>query len=337
MADITIAVAGPSEGRESDRTREIKAGAEAAASAINAAGGLNGERLVIQTYDDACAGAGAAAAAEKIAASKAALVLGHPCQRSAIAAAVVYGRDGLLFFATAARHPLLTEKRAGPTIFRLSGRDDRQGQAAGALLKRDFDGQAVALVQDRTRYARGVFDAAVEVLKKAGGKEPITAAIIGGDKEYKATVAKTKKAAAIFFSGFPLEAGFLYVSLRQAGSKALFIGSDSLSTDEFATSFGPDATGVRALAVPGPSIEAGPYKALSDRERAAAAVSIFAECARKAGAVDASKIAELTASSEFATGIGPVRFDANGDAAIAAFAVLQWTGTSWVTAGETPP
>ena len=74
-------------------------------------------------------------------------------------------------------HPQLTAKRAGPTIFRLAGRDDRQGVAAAHLIARDFKGQKVALVQDRTLYARSIFDQAMAELKDRNFPEPITAAI----------------------------------------------------------------------------------------------------------------------------------------------------------------
>ena len=53
---------------------------------------------------------------------------------------------GHAILAPATRHPALTEPRAGPTIFRLAGRDDRQGASAGTYLARKFAGKPVAVV-----------------------------------------------------------------------------------------------------------------------------------------------------------------------------------------------
>lgn len=335
--DITIAVANTSEVHEIARSREIVEGAEEAVAVLNASGGLFGRKLTIAPHDDGCSRSGAAEVAGRLAAEKPALVLGHVCPRASVAAAAVYGKDGVLYIATANRHPELTEKRAGSTIFRLSGRDDQQGESVGAMLAQEFKDGQVALVQDRTRYARAIFDKAAAYLKKASGKAPITATIIGGDKEYKATIAKTKQAAAVFFSGFPIEAGFVHAALQQAGSNARFIGSDTLATDEFASTFGRNAQGVRVIAVPGPDIDAGGFHALSDRQRAKAAVLAFAEAARQAGTLDAGKVAEALGKGEFASDMGVIRFDTKGDAVIPAFAVLEWNGSEWTTAGETPP
>ncbi len=335
--EITISVASTSEALGAAHGREIVEGAEEAIAAINASGGLLGRRLAIAVADDGCSRLGGEALAEQISGAKPALVLGHPCARASVAAAAVYGKEGLLYIATATRHPELTEKRAGPTIFRLAGRDDQQGESAAAMLAQDFKDEPVALVQDRTKYARALFDKASAYLKKTSGKAPITATIIGGDKEYKATVSKTKQAAAVFFSGFPIEAGFVHAALQRAGSKARFIGSDTLATDEFASTFGRNAQGVRVLAVPGPDIDAGRFKALSGRERSKAAVFVFAEAVRRTGSVDAGKVAEVIEREEFSSDLGVVRFDAKGDAVIPAFAVLEWSGSEWTTTGETPP
>ena len=67
---------------------------------------------------------------------KPAFVVGHPCSGSAVAAASLYGAAGIVFIAPGVRHPALTAKRAGMTVFRLAGRDDRQGDAAAHWLTR---------------------------------------------------------------------------------------------------------------------------------------------------------------------------------------------------------
>jgi branched-chain amino acid transport system substrate-binding protein len=54
LADITIAVAGPITGQYAAFGEQLKRGAEMAVADINAAGGVNGEQLVLEVGDDAC-------------------------------------------------------------------------------------------------------------------------------------------------------------------------------------------------------------------------------------------------------------------------------------------
>ena len=54
FADIVIATAGPMTGQYASFGAQMKAGAEQAVADINAAGGVNGEQLVLEVGDDAC-------------------------------------------------------------------------------------------------------------------------------------------------------------------------------------------------------------------------------------------------------------------------------------------
>jgi branched-chain amino acid transport system substrate-binding protein len=336
-AELLIAVAGPSQGRETDRAARLLEAARAAAAAANSAGGVNGESLVVEHFDDGCARDSATAAAESIVARKPALVLGHPCTAAALAAAEVYGRATALFVATATRHPALTDKRAGPTIFRLSGRDDRQGEVAARLLSRAAADEAVAVVHDRTRYARELAESAVAALKRERGVSPITATIIGGDLDYKRTVAKIKGAAIIFFAGFPLEGGLIYSALREVGSTAEFIGSDTLATEEFSTTFAASAKGVRVLAsAAAPPDLSNVADETGDALRTRAAVESFMAAAKAAQSSDPARIAAALAGGAYVTSFGPISFSAGGDANIPSFQLVEWRGDAWRGAMDAP-
>lgn len=337
-AEIVIAVAGPTMGREAARTQHMTDAALTRAETINATGGINGEPLKVITIDDGCQRETAETVARDIVARKVALVLGHPCTNAALAAAEIYAQAGTLFIATATRHPALTSKRAGPSIFRLSGRDDRQGEAAGRLLARDAVEGTVAIVHDRTQYARALAEDAEAAMKRNGAPAPITATIIGGDKDYKLVVKKVKGARTIFFAGFPMEAGFLFAALRDAGSSATFIGSESLATQEFATTFANNARGVRILVAS--TAKLGVDGQSQDRSIAAththAAIQAFTSAAARVGTNDITQIIPTLASEIFATSIGPVSFDISGDANMPSYDVIEWQGDSWKRAALFP-
>ncbi|WP_032632392.1 ABC transporter substrate-binding protein, partial [Pseudomonas syringae] len=54
QADVKIGVAGPMTGANASFGQQYMKGAQAAADAINAAGGVNGEKIVLVAGDDAC-------------------------------------------------------------------------------------------------------------------------------------------------------------------------------------------------------------------------------------------------------------------------------------------
>lgn len=338
-ADVVIAVAGPASGRLSPVTDATSAGVRRATDAINATGGINGQRLSVEVHDDGCEAAKATTLATALAARKVALVVGHPCTAAALAAAKVYGEKSIVFIANATRHPSLTSPRAGATIFRLSGRDDKQGEDAAAHLAAQFTSSKIAIVHDRTRYARTIAEDTAIALTKAGGtapaSPPVTATLIASEKDFPLVTAKIKDAGAIFYAGFPLEAGLLHAQLRAAGSKAVFLMSDSNATEEFAATFGASTKAVRVMrplfGIDDTHHDVSAHVRLRDASAslAARAVGIFAEAAKGAGPNDPAKIAEMLSARPNSTQAGTVAFESNGDAKRPSFDVYTWTGTNW--------
>ncbi len=336
-AETRIVIAGPMSGPYAERTRAIEQGARRAAETLNATPGAD---FAIEVIDDGCDDAKAAGVARALVAKRVALVLGHPCANAAIAAADIYGKSETVFIATATRHPGLTDKRAGPAIFRLAGRDGTQGKAAARYLLDAFKGAAIAVVHDRTLYAKTIAEQAIETLK-AAKIEPITATVIGGDKEYARLVAKIKGASAVFFAGFPLEAGFILQALRGAGSDARFLVSDSVATVEFTQSFAANAKGVMALLPHVPKADAAAASMLEgDAALAYAAVEAYASAQNRAASANPKKkTIDALSLGWHQTVLGLIGFNEAGDANIPAYDILQWDGAAWVAASgpsETP-
>ncbi|MFO1350208.1 MAG: ABC transporter substrate-binding protein [Gammaproteobacteria bacterium] len=84
QADIVIGSAGPMTGQYATFGEQLKRGAEMAVADINAAGGVNGEKLVLEIGDDACDPKQAVAVANQMASKKAVFVAGHFCSGSSI-------------------------------------------------------------------------------------------------------------------------------------------------------------------------------------------------------------------------------------------------------------
>src|SRR5256885_14249779 len=77
FAQIKIASVGPMSGQYAAFGEQLRKGAEMAVADINAAGGVNGQKLELQIGDDACDPKQATAGAHKLASDKVGVGAGH--------------------------------------------------------------------------------------------------------------------------------------------------------------------------------------------------------------------------------------------------------------------
>ena len=339
-ADVLVGVAGPGHGSHAAAGSEMLRAARQAADRINAQGGVLGERIRIVEADDGCAEREAEQAARALVAQGVTLIVGHPCASAAIAAARVYAQAGVVFIAPATRHPALTEQRAGPAIFRLAGRDDRQGASAGAYLARAFADKRLAVIDDGTRYAKELAAGALAALKKAGRADVLTETIASGQKDYAKLIARLSAAQtqALFFAGFPIEGGLLLRQMRAAHLATVFIGSDALATAQFSETAGEGAEGAGVL-LPHDAArtlskealrEAFPREAPTGSFVAAyASVEAWRAAAQQAQSLKSEAVSAALQQGSFATILGPVSFEANGDADVPSYDAVWWEDGAW--------
>ena len=348
-AEIVIGLAAPANGREQKTGEAMRQVAEKAISDLNTKGGVQGETVTLLVVDDQCSAAGAVAAAQAFIQKQVKLVIGHPCARAALAAAQVYGPAGVVFIAPATRHPALTDKRAGKTIFRLSGRDDQQATDASAWLMAQQGAGPIAMVHDKTAYSRGLAGGVAAALIANAQAPPLDFAITAGENVYAPVIAKLKdlKPRAVFFAGYPAEADIIVTALRAAGLTAPVLGSDSLATHEFTTQRAANDASVRVLSRFPPvdassgTVETGSAAylnlldgALSPAQSAnalqtAEAIYTWADAARRAASLSVEKIGPELASPSGQLGRGIAAFNEKGDARVASFFAVRWTGTHW--------
>ena len=160
--DISIAVAGPMTGGESAFGRQMKNGAEQAVADINKAGGLLGQKLVLEVGDDACDPKQAVAVANQMTAKGVKLVAGHFCSGSSIPASDLYKEGKILQITPASTNPKLTDDaftKGNTTVFRTVGRDDTQGATVGTFILKNNKNAKVAILHDKSAYGKGVADA----------------------------------------------------------------------------------------------------------------------------------------------------------------------------------
>ncbi len=189
-----------------------------------------------EVVDDGCAPETARGAAAALVALRVTLVIGHPCPAAAIAAAPVYAAAGIPFIALGVRHPDLTDRRAGPATFRLAGRDDRQGEAAGAILMATAPQRRIAIIQDRTAYARAILASTLSALEKHAVGPVTVVPIVAGRRDYDAQLTELAQTRpeTVLFAGYPAEASVILRGMVRAGLPAVLVGSDAVATPEFA-------------------------------------------------------------------------------------------------------
>lgn len=339
-AKVLIGVAGPSDGTYATVGKDIRRAARLAAEHINAGGGIGGEPVEIVERDDNCAAKEAGEAASALVAQGVALVVGHPCAAAAVAAATAYAQSGIVFIAPATRNPAVTEPRAGPTVFRLAGRNDRQGTEAGAYIARNFASKPVAIVHDGSRFAKGLAAKATAALKAAGASDVLTVAVVGRQKDYTALIGKLRKAQtqAVYYTGYAIEGGQLLRQMRAAGLDAAFLGSDALTADPFAEAARDKAEGAKALLAHDASrgIAAVTLKTKFAGQpvtgplvSAYAAIEAWTAAARQAHSTAGSAVGEVLAHGSFDTVLGHVSFNDKGDADLPAYDVVTWRDGVW--------
>ena len=148
-AEIRIGVAGPMTGPIAWFGEQYLRATGMAVENLNAAGGVLGQKLELVVGDDFCDPDQAVAVARKLASDGVVLVVGHFCSHSSIPASKVYEETGILQIAPGSASAQLTDG-GGPNVFRVCGRDDRQGTKVGEYLAEHWADQEIAILDDGT-------------------------------------------------------------------------------------------------------------------------------------------------------------------------------------------
>ncbi|MFO1091185.1 MAG: branched-chain amino acid ABC transporter substrate-binding protein [Hyphomicrobiales bacterium] len=337
-ADIKIATAGPITGQYAAFGEQMKRGAEMAVKDINAKGGVNGEQLVLSVGDDACDPKQAVAVANQMASSGVVFMAGHFCSGSSIPASKVYEEEGILQITPASTNPKFTEE-GGWNVARTCGRDDAQGQVAGAYLAKAFKGKNVAIIQDKTAYGKGLADETKKAMNAAGLTEVLYEGYTAGEKDYTALVSKLKEAKvdAVYVGGYHTEGGIILRQMREQGLNAQMVSGDAFNTEEFWQITGPAGEGMIFTFAPEPRNNPAAKDVVEEFKAVGydpegytlytyAAVQMWAAGAQALKTTDSKKIAEwLRAGNAVQTVLGELKLNAKGDITDPQYVFYKWT------------
>lgn len=336
-ADVKMAVAGPLTGPAATQGAQLKNGVEQAVEDINAAGGINGEKIALSSGDDASDPKQGVSVANKLAGEGVKFVVGHYNSGVTMPSSEVYAENVMLEITPASTNPKVTERGLW-NIFRTCGRDDQQGVVAGEYIVKNLKGKKIAFVHDKTTYGKGLADETRKVTSAAGIKDVLYEGINTGEKDFSALVSKIKQAGAdyVYWGGLQTEGGLIVRQMRDQGVNAILIGGDGIATDEFAAIAGPGAEGTLMTFGPDPlqrpeakdiikRFEKRNFKPDGYTLYSYAAVEIITQAAAAAKSLDPQKVAaQIHSGQTYKTVLGDIAYDKKGDITRLDYVMYTW-------------
>lgn len=329
MAETVIGLVAPLTGQYAVFGEQIKRGAEQAAKDLG--------HIKLRIADDACDPKQAVTVANQMAAEGVQYVVGHYCSGSAIPASKVYMENAMLLISPAATNPKLTDE-ASTFIFRVCGRDDRQGAVVGDYLLKHHSKDRIAILNDRSAYGRGLADEVRRVLNGGGVTEAMFESFAAGERDYRALVTNLKQSGiqVAFIGGYHTETALIARQLVEQGMKIQIIGGDALVTDEFWSiagtagegtlmTFGPDPRNIKAALPAVESFRKVGYEPEGYTLYTYAAFQVLAKAlAMPSDKFSSSTVAQSMKSSRFTTVLGELGFDAKGDVQGTGYVLYRW-------------
>jgi branched-chain amino acid transport system substrate-binding protein len=301
-----------------------------------------GEPVRLITADDACGLERAVAAARELVGAGVRFVVGHACSHSSLLAAGIYETADVLMITPSTTHPRLTEE-GRQNVFRLIGRDDRQGELAGAFLAEHWRGRQIAIVHDGSVYGERLAFEARQQLRALGETEAIYDRYNPDGKDYTDLLARLRQARidVLYIGGYGPDAGLILRTARARGNDLQVVGGDGLGMDGFWAVTGDVGEGT--IFSGRPDVRARPeaaallarFQARGLGTRAAglgayAAVQVWAQAVERAGTFELGPVASMLRRGRFDSVLGPVAFDRDGDLRDAAWQWKVWTDGDYV-------
>ena len=333
-AEILIGVAGPMTGSQAWFGEQYQRAAGMAVEDLNAKGGVLGQTVELIVEDDFCDPDQAVAVARKLASDGVIFVAGHFCSHSSIPASKVYEGAGILQIAPGSASAKLTDE-GGPNVFRVCGRDDRQGMKVADYFAEHWAGKEIAILDDGTTWGAGVANGVRRRLHELGVRVAVDETFTPGEAEYSTLVSKMQAAGVdVFFpGGLHRETGLIFRQAHNRGYDLRLVASSSSAAGDFPMIAGPglEGTVMAGMADTRASPQAAEvvarfraqgYDPLGFALYVYAAVQVWAQAVQAAESLDLDAVTTAMHSRQFDTVLGTIGFDEKGD--VTGFDPWEW-------------
>jgi branched-chain amino acid transport system substrate-binding protein len=214
----------------------------------------------------------------------------------------------------------------GPNVFRVYGRDDRQGAMVGDYLAEHWTDREIAILNDGTTWGTGVSDGIRRRLRERGVRVVVDETFTRGEAEYSELVSKMQGAGVDVFvvGGLHAETGLIFRQAHDRGYDLRLIANSAMATEDFALIAGPELEGTPMIAIADmrqspraaevvARFRAQSYEPLGTTLYAYAAVQVWAQAVEAAGSLDLNAVTEVLHRQQFDTVLGKIGFDSKGD------------------------
>lgn len=253
--EIRIGLIGPLTGLLAVAGSGMKQGAELAVEEINAAGGINGRKVVLYPEDDQANPAESVSALKRLIEEKGVLAVIGPIQATAMLAMSKINKEaGVVLLSPTASAPIIT-KQGNPYMFRncptapvLSGNVAKYAvQTLG--LKR------FAIVTQNDDFGRTNGDAFAAAAKELGATVVANESHLPDDKDFKGQLIKIKaqRPDALFLTGFYAPGALVAKQAREIGLNVQLLATNPMAAPPYRTIGGKavDGTIFSAFYFPG--------------------------------------------------------------------------------------
>jgi branched-chain amino acid transport system substrate-binding protein len=245
QADIKIGFQAPLTGPAATDGKSAEIAGQMAADAINAAGGVLGQKIELVIYDDQAKPDQAIFTANKLIGEDGVkLVVNASYSASGRAAAPVFQQAGVVMIAAYGVHPDIT--RAGDYMFRLVHLGPPQGAATALYIGKTLGLKKISAITMDNDYGQATMDGFLAAAGKYGLEVLNKYSYSLKDRQFGSIVASVKNdnPDAVYATGYFFTAGPLVAQLRAAGVTAPIIGSQAFDSQKFIEIAGPAAEGV---------------------------------------------------------------------------------------------
>jgi branched-chain amino acid transport system substrate-binding protein len=247
-AEILIGFAGPLTGEMALGGEQMQNGTRLAVAELNAAGGVLGQKIVLEHVDDHCDGEQAVAAARKLVADGVAAAIGHLCSQAAIPASEVYEAARIPFL-TLASNPLLTA-RGLRWMFRGAPADDVNARFTAGYMVRQLAAKRIAILHDTRTYGQGLAELTRQSLDELGVPAVLFEAMQPGQLLFADLIERLRRVGtdALYYGGYPREVGLLRRQMAEAGFLPPMVAAAVNTSEEYGLIAGPAADGTLVVA-----------------------------------------------------------------------------------------
>lgn len=225
--DIIIGVLAPLTGPVAVYGTSCKNGIDLAVEEINAAGGIDGRRIVLETIDEKGDVGEAVAAYDTLYTRKIVALIGDVTSKPSIAVAELAAEDRMPMITATGTAPEITTK--GDNVFRTCFLDPAQGEAMAVFAKNNLEIAKVGVIYDTSDdYTSGVAEAFKTKAESVGMEVVAYEGHGSSDQDFKTQLTNIidKGAEAIMVSDYYGKDALIAAQARELGFEGALIGPD---------------------------------------------------------------------------------------------------------------